>query len=36
MSTNAIIMMMINMVVMWVGVVVSSLRLPTEHKGQEE
>ena len=36
MSTNAIIMIMISLVVIWGGFVVSILRLPEEQKGQEE
>ena len=36
MSTNAIIMMMISLVVIWGGFVVSILRLPKEQKEQEE
>ena len=36
MSTNAIIMMMISLVVIWGGFVGSILRLPKEQKGQEE
>ena len=36
MSTNAIIMMMISLVVIWGGFVSSILRLPKEQKGQEE
>ena len=36
MSTNAIIMMLTSLVVIWGGFVVSILRLPKEQKGQEE